>query len=417
MRTTARRLALVPHWSYDRMSAYDASYLDVDREQPQHAVIQVTLSGQVSAEEISRHLSLWLPAFPLMQRMLRKPWLGGRPVWVDDPHFDLSRHVSRHPSSVATSAAASEVMAALATRRLPQDRPLWHVEVGGSNSQTYLWLRFHHAMMDGSLLATMLARVFPVNDVTPPPPTRPRPGPSRLVLLLMVLLRRLRRFLTRVDGDGVTSAPASASPSSPRSLGLVTLAGPLSDERRCTGFSVPLAELAQLRRRGARVNDIFLAAVTGGLRRFLEDPRDLVALIPRDVREPSAATTIGNRHWSMLVSLPVARETEPAAQLRDLQEQTAVTKTATHTAHGRDRPVDMVLTNLRLGGPHAVAGRLVTDYRVYAPLQGTRRLVIVAHSYDDRLSIDLSADAAAFPDLDRLRDLIQDALQELLAHG
>jgi WS/DGAT/MGAT family acyltransferase len=64
----------------------------------------------------------------LRQRLVRAPFGGGHPVWVDDPGFDIRRHVTE----VACPAPGDEgallaVAAGNVTRRLPIDRPLWSI--------------------------------------------------------------------------------------------------------------------------------------------------------------------------------------------------------------------------------------------------------------------------------------------------
>ena len=75
---------------------------------------------------------------------------------------------------------------------------------------------------------------------------------------------------------------------------------------------VPLADLKAVKASlGGTVNDVALAAVTGGLRRLLDAtggaaaPQGLRAMVPMNVRQASEKLALGNRISSLFVHLPV----------------------------------------------------------------------------------------------------------------
>ena len=68
-----------------------------------------------------------VPAVPrLRQRLIRAPFGCGGPIWVDDPHFDIRRHVRtmacREPGEEPT---LLEAALAVIAAPLPRTAPLW----------------------------------------------------------------------------------------------------------------------------------------------------------------------------------------------------------------------------------------------------------------------------------------------------
>jgi diacylglycerol O-acyltransferase len=210
-----------------------------------------------------------------------------------------------------------------------------------------------------------------------------------------------------------SGTPSSATPPETR------LAGAVSPQRAIAGLTIALDDLRPARTRtGATVNDLFLAAVTAGLRSYLPGwtgeqlPDSLLALVPRDVRKEEEAGVIGNRGWSMHVPLPIG--------LADRDDRIAAIRAATEAGKQLDRTAgagsfrfDIALTNVRLGGPHAVGRAKVVGYSGAVPLQGENRLVGTALSYLGDLNVTFTADGAAFPDVERLAELTAAGFKEL----
>jgi diacylglycerol O-acyltransferase len=394
------------------MSAHDAGYLTRETStQPLHYVLQLDVEGRLSAGEVHELVAERLHRLPLAHRRLRYPHLTGRPVWVDDATFSAARMVTPWPVPLTSRDEADEVLLELTRRRLPRDRPLWNLTVAeGPGNGTTMWLSVHHAMMDGSLLVTMLRELFPANGPEAPAPSwAPVRGPSRSWLLLLVLLRGVALRLRR-------ARPVSAPRASPASAHRTTMTGPVSAERALAGTTISLEAIKRVRRRtGATLNDLYLAVVTEALRDYLSPvPEVVLALVPRNVRQEQEARRIGNRAWSMLVPLPVGTS-DPAARLQRIQEATQAGKALDSTSGTQGWRFDIALTNVALQGPHAVAGWPVVGIRASVPLQGENRLVGVLLTHDDDLTISYTADGDTYPDVARLAELTHAAWQRLLA--
>src|ERR1035441_8229727 len=86
------------------------------------------------------------------QRFRSVPFELGRPVWVDDPHFDLGYHL-RHTALPAPGddAAFDRLMGRLMSQPLDRERPLWEgwLVEGLEGGQWALVFKIHHCMVDG----------------------------------------------------------------------------------------------------------------------------------------------------------------------------------------------------------------------------------------------------------------------------
>jgi hypothetical protein len=399
--------------SYDRMSAHDAGYLTRETAaQPLHYVVQLDVDGRLDFGDVQAFVGRRLGGLALAHRRTRYPLLAGRPVWVDDREFDVARQVTPWSQELRDAADVDAAFAELTMSRLPRDRPMWNITVAaGPGDRTTMWLRVHHAMMDGALFQTMLSTLFPPDDDGAAVQWRPRRGPSRLWLLVLIVLRRLQRVISRGAGD----PKASAAPSDPHPT---TMTGPVSAGRAIADTTVALADVKEVRRRtGATINDLFLAAVAEALRGYLDPVPDAVlALIPRNIRTESESGVIGNRAWSMLVPLPTGTD-DADERLATIRAATEAGKATDSTSGTQGWRFDIALTNVPLGGPFAVLGRPVTSIRASVPLQGQNRLVGVLTTYDAMLTVSYTADAGAYPDIEKLADLTQQSWQRMLAQS
>jgi diacylglycerol O-acyltransferase / wax synthase len=279
-------------------------------------------------------------AIPRCTQMLRtQPFDVGAPQWVDDPGFDLSRHVRR----VAVPQPGDDtelfrVVADVLERRLDRDRPLWECWLieGLKGNRWAILLKIHHCMADGISATRILTRLCDDVDGDPfAPPTvtkrtpakrqhlKPVPDPKPLESLWNPLdnIWRTATSITgaaaRTVGGAVEIATGLLRPSVGSSL-----VGPVTRMRCYRAVRVPLAEVEQICRKfDVTINDVALTAITEGFRSVLlhrgEQPRpdSLRTLVPVSVRSPEALDKPGNRLSVMLPYLPVEHG-DPIQQLR-----------------------------------------------------------------------------------------------------
>src|SRR6202046_1405112 len=284
---------------------------------------------------------------PRCTQMLRtQPFDVGAPTWVDDPGFDLSRHVRR--AAVPRPGDDTElfrVVADVLERRLDRDRPLWECWVieGLKGNRWAILMKIHHCMADGISAIRILTRlcddidgdafaapVVSKRTAAAKKHLKPVPDPEPLSNPLGNLWRTatgITDAATRTVTGAVEIATGLLRPTPGSSL-----VGPVTAMRRYRAVRVPLADVEQVCRKfDVTINDVALAAITEGFRSVLfhrgEEPRpdSLRTLVPVSVRSADALDKPGNRLSIMLPYLPV-EESDPIQQLLTVHSRLTRTK-------------------------------------------------------------------------------------------
>src|SRR4051812_22718336 len=177
----------------DRLSAIDASFLAQERANSHmHVGAVLIFDGPAPAyEDFLTHIRSRLHLVPRYRHKLAFPPLEtGRPVWIDDPSFNLEYHV-RHTALPAPG--SEEQLRALAARihsqRLDRAKPLWELWLvqGLEGGRFALISKTHHSLVDGISgvdLMTVLFDLTPVPQIAPHEgePWEPAPEPNALQL-------------------------------------------------------------------------------------------------------------------------------------------------------------------------------------------------------------------------------------------
>jgi diacylglycerol O-acyltransferase len=419
-------------------------------------------------EEFLTFLAGRLPLVPRYRQKLHTvPFRLGRPVWVDDPHFDLGYHVRRTAlPAPGGDRQLAELMARVMSQRLDRDHPLWEYWVieGLAGGRWALISKVHHCMVDG-VSGTDLYRV--VFDFSPEPSPAaaddrtPGAEPSPLELTAEAVLDDvvlpLREALAlsgaashlggaiRQAADtvrGLVKWVPAAWPATGSSL-----TGPIGRERRFTWVRASLDDVKLIKRElGGTVNDVVLAAITGGFRELLlargeqPGPHMVRSLVPVSVRAPSEENVYGNQVSALLADLPVhiadpaerlaavragllalkaGREAVAAESLTRLGRYSlySVTSWWTRLAFGLpQREIITVTTNVP--GPQQPLygmGRRLVEIIPYVPIATTLRTGIAIFTYCGTVTFGITGDFAANPDLDVLARGIDHDLSELVA--
>ncbi|HZD67916.1 MAG TPA: wax ester/triacylglycerol synthase domain-containing protein, partial [Actinomycetes bacterium] len=175
------------------MSALDAGFLDLEDEDP-HASLAIASIAVIegpppSYDEVLKAIAGRLPLVPRYRQKARRiPFDLGRPVWADDPGFDLAYHVRQTAlPAPGGDEQLRHLMERVMAQRLDRERPLWEYWlVEGLEGGRWAWIsKVHHCMVDG-VSGTDLYRV--VFDLQPEPAAavedhwRPPPEPSTVRL-------------------------------------------------------------------------------------------------------------------------------------------------------------------------------------------------------------------------------------------
>lgn len=405
------------------------------------AILNLASTPAVELADIRHALEERVRMLPRLRQRLWRPPLGcGRPVWVDDPAFEVGRHVAAVTCPPpGDEPALLDLAARLLAQPLAPDRPLWSATfvTGLAEERSALMVVFHHVLADGigslAVLAALVDGHPPAPAPVPSPPPRPRQlaaeaTRSRLRTLarLPAGLRRVRAGMGELGGDRSLRAPQ------------ISLNRPTGPHRRVAVARVPLdAVRAVARQHGATVNDLVLTAVTGALRELLQrrgEPIDqLVASVMVSGREATRPTELGN----VVGVIPVALPTTGAPPDR-LDTIAATMRTRKQTARGasatlvvpafralaaagvlgwvlnRQRMINTVVSNLR--GPDqrlSLFGAPVADVVVLPTTAGNITVGFAVLSYAGVLNVTISADPATCPDLDVLVERLQQQLDDL----
>jgi diacylglycerol O-acyltransferase / wax synthase len=387
-----------------------------------------------------------LPSVPrLRQRLVRLPPGWGRPIWVDDPRFRLSDHVSvvQCPAPGGREAVL-EVAARTFISALPPDRPLWAAtlvtDVGDGLSA--LVLGVHHVMADGLGGLALLATLADDRSLTPERPF-PLPPPTRAQLITdsaWAGVRAVGRFPAELVG--VARTVVQFRPALRTRLTRSSLNRPTGRRRRFVTASCDLDLVREVaHRQGATVNDVVLSAVTGALRGLLagrgEVADSVVISVPVSFRPHDGARALGNQSAVVPIRLPAAGL--PLDRVRAVAQLTRAAKGAAPGAsNALLRPVFQLLSGLglyqwfidhqrlihtfvtNLMGPKLplhLGGYPVLEIIPLATAGGNITVSFVVLSYVGRLTITLIADPETCPDLGHLQEGLKRELDAVTAAG
>jgi diacylglycerol O-acyltransferase len=454
----------------DRLTAVDASFLA--QEGPaahMHVGAVMIFDGPPPAyDDLADHIRTRLHLVPRFRQKLAFPPLEtGRPLWVDDPNFNLEYHVR----DTALPAPGSErQLRALAARvhsqALDRSKPLWEMWLvhGLEGGRFALLTKTHHALVDGVSgvdLATVLFDLAPTPAPVEHPsvPWEPHTTPSRVDMAA----RGVRGLIGLPFDAAARAIGAAAHPGDAiagtrealEGLGEVVWAGmnpapetPLNVEigphRRFVWVRHELGDFKRVKNAlGGTVNDVVLAVVAGALQKWLRsrgvrtEGLELRALVPVSTRARDEHHQLGNRLAAMRAPLPVYVE-DPVARLRVVRHAMDGLKESKQAVGAEvlagmqalapptilaqasrlnfsTRLFNLLVTNVP--GPQFplyVLGRRLRDLFPVAFLPKRHALAVAIMSYDGGMDFGLLADYDALPDLEQLADMFDESLAELL---
>lgn len=415
-------------------------------------------------EDVLEMVGTRLHMVPRFRQKLAMVPLGvGRPVWVDDAHFNLEYHV-RHTALPApgNEVKLKRLIARAMSQQLDRSKPLWEIwfAEGLTGDRFALISKTHHCLIDGSSGVDLMSVMLdfgrePQKFEAPPWCPQPEPNPDQLLVEAIreritspaEILRSLQsaaidprllpnrviesvKAITEFVGGGFSAPPSS-------------LNQPIGPHRR---FEMVLADLGDFKRvknsLGGTVNDVVLAAVAGGLRSLLEsrgeivDDIELRAMVPVSVRGESGAAGLGNQVASVWAALPVY-ERDPVERLRASRDAMKELKSSGQAVGAqmlttigefapptilaqaarlvaRQRAFNLVVTNVP--GPqmplYSLGRRMLEVYPV-VPLSDNTSIGIALFSYDGSIGFGLIGDYDLASDLGVLAEGIEKSIAEL----
>lgn len=300
------------------------------------------------------------------QRVVPVPLKAGEPVWRDDPSFQLANHVTVVPGPL-DDAGVRRATDSFFTRPLRRDRPLWEIVLVTrvTGGRAAILGKIHHAMADGVAAVELGMLLFDLSpDAERPAPSEWSPGrtegPARLALSAvadtaleqfratrkMVELGRSPARTIRV-ADTLRRAALSLAEDTLRRAPESYLNPEIGPGRTLVTHRVDLGRLLRLKQsRQVKLNDIVLASCAGALRRFArergEEPVDLRAMVPVNVRPQGGDAGTGNQITFGFIELPISSDT-PDERLARVVEAMGTLK-----ADGRIEGSALLLSGLGL---------------------------------------------------------------------
>jgi WS/DGAT/MGAT family acyltransferase len=455
----------------DRLSGLDSSFLHLEHDSAHMHVGACTVFEGPPPEhdELIEAIVSRLHLVPrYRQRLAFVPFEQGRPVWIDDPHFNPRYHVR---DTALPRPGGEEELKRLTGRvfsqALDRSKPLWELWLveGLQDGRFALLSKTHHALVDGISgvdIATVLfdAAPDPMPVAQPEQAWIPRPPPSDSQLLADALLERAtapgeivrgvrhalrgpRSIATKV-GEGLVGVGAmawaglNAAPPSPFNVRI----GP---HRRFTWVNSELATFKAVKNAvGGTVNDVVLTVVAGALGRYMRlhgHPTEgvvLKAMVPISIRADVDRGALGNQVSAMWAPLPVGM-TDPIQRLLKIRHEmqgikdsgqavgaqvlTSLSGFAPPTIvaqaarlQSRQRFFNVVVTNVP--GPQFplyMLGRQLDTIYPLVPLAKNTALGLAIMSYNGQLNFGLTADFDALGDVEILAEEIDSCIEEIAA--
>jgi diacylglycerol O-acyltransferase len=433
----------LPH----RLSFQDAAFANFERDSfPMNVGSVGVYDGEIPFARFLAHVDRRIQLVPgYWQRLIEVPGRFEHPAWINDPDFDVRRHVSSvtlpPPGNEAQFARAAGEFFAAPLRR---DRPLWEIRLveGLSDGRTAHLAKAHHCLVDGIGAVRLFGVLFDTTpEVRPLRQRRPRdlsPPPDPLTLAADAVFDRALEQVRLAERVALALLQWRETVRSVRSvMRALWAAGPyfvvpapptpwrmrLHAPDRVAWQSLPFDEVRAISTSlGGTINDLALTLVAGGLARYLESQsvctEGLVLRVglPVNVRRHTRAATAGNRVSMMLAGLPVGERdararfrmihkdifdlerNRQAAGVEELMERLGELPPILHALTGSMLTLPNYLTNLictNVPGPRSplyLLGHRMIEHYPWVPLGWRMGLSVAAMRYDAGLYFGITGD-------------------------
>ncbi len=395
------------------------------------------------------------------------PGLG--PRWVDDEHFNLRAHLQRVAlPDPGGQKELQELVSTIMSTPLDYSKPLWQFQyIENYRGGSAVVAKIHHCIADGIALVRVL---LSLTDDSPKGSARVRRGhrrrkplgqgfwlpevvndavysvsrvTARLVDKTLETLSdpsRAAEMMTEgAKGTGVLARLATM-PADPDTI----FKGELTTSKRCAWSRVlPLEDVkAYSKSKGATINDVLLAGVTGAIRRYLigrnvdvEDDLDIRAVVPVNLRPESDIINLGNRFGLVFLALPVGIA-DRDDRLTELKQRMDAIKRSSEpmvifallNAVGLTGPkvesvalqlfgskATAVMTNVP--GPREeiyLAGKAMRSMMFWVPQSARLGLGVSILSYAGQVRLGVATDSGLVPDPETIIDAFQQEMASMM---
>lgn len=430
-----------------RLSFADAAFLNFERPSMPMNVGSVGIyDSAIPFNRFLAHVDRRIDLQPrYRQRVVPAPLNLEHPAWIEDPDFDVRRHITEVWLPPPGNYEQLQHLAGqFFARPLRRDKPLWEMLLvqGLNGNHTAHLVKAHHCMVDGVAGVGLLAALLHVEPKPHRERRRPRspapPLPSSYELLAQAWFDGVDRSMRAAQAFWEASlAPARAAARSALIVQAFERAAPyflvpaqrapwngrLTSPNRVAWHVLPFDEVrAVAHELGGTINDVVLTVIGGALGRYLRagghktEDVFMRAAAPVNVRREEESADLGNRVSFMLVGLPVD-ERDPVERFRTIHGEVSQLKAARqadgvdelgnlmtnapallHFGLGSTLTAPNLLANLictNVAGPlvplYCMGHRMVAHYP-WVPLGWRMRISIAIMSYDRGLYFSVSGD-------------------------
>ena len=432
-------------------------------------IVAVSLyEGTPDWEVVKRKVDITSRKIPGLRQHVVNPPLGlGNPRWVYDPHFDLSYHLRRIGAPSPGRIEDVLIMArTMGMQSFDKDRPLWEFTVveGIEGGRSAFICKIHHSMTDGigglqlalGIMDMSREAAAPTQADVPPAPEGQQiseasllaGGVAKELLNVFGFAGGLPKQAVSAVKDTVTNPVKATKDTVNKVMSIVKLVRPI-DSRLSTVMvgrepqwrfhimDVPLGGLKSASKaNGSTLNDAFVAAILGGLRKYHTrhgvKVDDLRMTLPVSLRKPGD-TGSGNRITLLRMELP-AGETDPRVRMHEVGARIKAWRAEPSLNYTQEvagvinkLPVELLTPMLKYvdflasnvpGFPFPVylgGAKLTGVYPCVSPT-GTG-VNVTLMSYCDKCCIGVNMDHGAIPDAAEFLADLKAGFEEVMAVG
>ena len=413
------------------LSKADAAWLHMDK--PEHLMMITALFLFEEPLDFKKLQSVvterLLPHDRFRMRVKRSRNPLRRPSWVPVKEFNLDDHLIE--TEMESEEQLFDFIGKRMATRLSRRKPLWEMTlVKGIGKGSALVVTLHHAIGDGYALMRVLLKLTDK--------AKPDAEFVQKERTLKVAPKSFTDLAMKGLGASMELGRGLLEPE-PKTA----FRGKLGTAK-CAAVSKPI-DLEDIKAARAptssTVNDILMAALTGGLRRYLQREQGKVkkgisirAVVPVDLRKPGE-DELGNRFGLIFMALPVGIE-DPHEQLIEVKKRMDDLKGSPQAvmvlgllnavgaipAEMEKRVVGMfgtrattVLTNVP--GPREplkLAGKEISSMMFWVPQSGGLGLGLSILSYAGKVRVGIAADKGLVSKPELLAQDFEEAFEELL---